>query len=189
MIAHRRAYRRQHLRPAQREHGEQRQQQGGFKGKIKIYVDEFVSEQARLVINTLRPNKLPIEFDISNLQMKEIGPGQPLLFDAALVNPKPVGAMHSTGLFGPWEADDPRSSPVRGGKYSFTNADLSTIKGIAGILSSTGEYAGTLGNIVVDGETDTPDFHIAISGHPVPLHTDFHAIVDGTSGETPILSR
>lgn len=163
---------------------EHRQQQSGFKvGKIKIYVDEFVSEEARLVINTLRPGKLPIEFDISNLQMKEIGPSQPLLFDATLVNPKPVGAIHSTGLFGPWQADDPRSSPVRG-KYSFRDADLSTIKGIAGILSSTGEYAGTLGNIVVDGETDTPDFRIAISGHPVPLHTDFHAIVDGTSGDT-----
>src|SRR5215469_6109025 len=53
---------------------EQRQQQSGFKGgKIKIYVDEFVSEQARLVINTLRPDKLPIEFAISNLQMREIG--------------------------------------------------------------------------------------------------------------------
>src|SRR5262249_23021341 len=64
---------------------EQRQQQGGFKGgKIKIYVDEFVAEQARLVINTLRPDKLPIEFDISNLQMREIGPGQPLRFDATL---------------------------------------------------------------------------------------------------------
>jgi hypothetical protein len=170
---------------------EQRQQQGVFKGKIKIYVDEFVSEQARLVINTLRSDKLPIEFDISNLQMKEIGPGQPLLFDATLVNPKPVGAIHSTGLFGPWEADNPRSSPVRG-KYSFTDADLSTIKGIAGILSSSGEYAGTLGNIVVDGETDTPDFRIAISGHPVPLHTDFHVIVDGTSGDTylePVKAR
>jgi len=30
----------------------------------------------------------------------------------------------------------------------------------------------------VDGATDTPDFRIAISGHPVPLHTDFHATVD-----------
>ena len=147
-------------------------------GKIKVYVDE-----SRLVINTLRPDKLPLEFDISQLQMKEIGPGQPLFFDAMLVNPKPVGTIHSSGLFGPWEADDPRSSPVRG-KYSFSNADLSTIKGIAGILSSTGEYAGTLGNIVVDGTTDTPDFRIAISGHPVPLHTEFHAIVDGTSGDT-----
>ena len=43
---------------------------------------------------------------------------------------------------------------------------------------------GFLDNIVVDGATDTPDFRIAISGRPVPLHTDFHAIVDGTSGDT-----
>src|SRR2546427_1479330 len=152
-------------------------------GKIKIYVDEFICEQARLIINTLKPDKLPLEFDISNLGMKEIGPGQPLRFTATLVNPKPVGAIQSSGFFGPWQADDPRSTPVRGG-YSFSNADLSTIRGIGGILSSTGDYSGTLGNIVVDGKTDTPDFRITISGHPVPLHTEFHAIVDGISGDT-----
>src|SRR5262249_55674982 len=50
--------------------------------------------------------------------------------------------------------------------------------------SSTGEYEGTLGNIVVDGSTETPDFRISKGGHPVPLHTEFHAIVDGTSGDT-----
>ena len=70
------------------------------------------------------------------------------------------------------------------GDYSFNNADLSTIKGIGGMLSSTGQYSGTLGNIVVHGTTETPDFRIASSGHPVPLHTEFHAVVDGTSGDT-----
>jgi len=153
------------------------------KRKIKIYVDEFVCEQARLVINTLKPDKLPLEFVIANLDMKEIGPGQPLRFIATLVNPKPVGHIQSSGLFGPWQADDPRSTPVRG-KYSFSNADLSTLKGIGGILSSAGDYDGTLGNIAVDGKTETPDFRIAISGRPVPLSTEFHAIVDGTSGDT-----
>ena len=163
-----------------------------FEGsKITIYVDEFISDQAQLVINTLRPGKLPLEFDIRNLEMKEIGPGQPFLFNVTLLNPKPVGAIRSTGIFGPWQADDPRSSPVKG-KYRFTHADLSSINGIGGILSSTGEYSGTLGNIVVDGRTDTPDFRISRSGHPVPLHTDFHAIVDGTSGDTylePVKAR
>ena len=94
-----------------------------------------------------------------------------------------MGNILSSGSFGPWQADSPRDTPVRG-TYSFTNADLGTIKGIGGILSSTGQYAGTLDNIVVDGTTDTPDFRIAVSGRPVPLHTDFHAIVDGTSGDT-----
>ncbi len=157
-------------------------------GKIKVFVDQFVSEGAQLVINTSRPDKLPLEFDISSLKMKDIGPGQPMHFDATLVNPKPIGDISSSGFFGPWQADTPRDSPVRG-TYSFSNADLGTIKGIGGILSSTGQYAGNLGNIIVDGSTDTPDFRVAISGHPVPLHTDFHAIVDGTSGDTYLGAR
>jgi AsmA-like C-terminal region len=164
----------------------ERQQMGNMGpkgGKIKIFVDEFISEGAELIINTSRPDKLPLEFDIGTLKMKDIGPGQPMHFDATLVNPKPIGDISSSGFFGPWQADGPRDSPVQG-TYSFSNADLGTIKGIGGILSSTGQYGGTLGNIVVDGTTETPDFHLAVSGHPVPLHTEFHAIVDGTSGDT-----
>jgi hypothetical protein len=152
-------------------------------GKIKIVVDQFTSDGARLVINTSRPDKLPLEFEIGSLKMKDIGPGQPLHFDATLINPKPIGEIVSSGSFGPLEMDRPRDTPVKG-KYSFSDADLSTIKGIGGILSSTGEYSGNLGEIAVDGATDTPDFRLDVSGHPVPLHTDFHAIVDGTTGDT-----
>jgi hypothetical protein len=152
-------------------------------GRIKIVVDEFHSERAELVINTSRPDKLPLEFEIQNLDMKDIGPDRPLAFTATLVNPKPVGDIASKGEFGPFHADDPRESPVRG-EYTFSHADLGTLKGIGGILSSTGRYEGTLGRIVVDGQTDTPDFRINISGRPVPLKTSFHAIVDGTNGNT-----
>jgi len=152
-------------------------------GKIKIVVDKFVSDGAQLIINTLKPGKLPLEFDIASLKMASIGPDAPMHFDAHLTNPKPVGNILSSGSFGPWHADNPRTTPVSG-TYSFRDADLGTIKGIGGILSSTGKYEGTLDNIVVDGSTDTPDFRISISGRAVPLHTDFHAIVDGTSGDT-----
>ena len=151
--------------------------------KITIVVDQFACEDTRLIINTSKPGKAPLEFAISDLKMKDIGSREPLQFNATLVNPKPVGNIHSTGLFGPWQQESPRDTPVQG-DYSFTDADLSTIKGIGGTLSSTGEYSGTLSNIVVHGKTDTPDFRIATSGHAVPLHTEFHAIVDGTSGNT-----
>jgi hypothetical protein len=151
--------------------------------KMAIFVDRFVCEDTKLVINTSKPGKAPLEFDISDLRMKDVGPGQPFQFDATLVNPKPVGDIQSTGLFGPWQQDGPRDTPVQG-DYSFTNADLGTIRGIEGTLSSTGQYSGTLGNIAVQGKTDTPDFRVASSGHAVPLHTEFHAIVDGTSGDT-----
>jgi len=152
-------------------------------GKIKILVDSFVCAEAQLIINTLKPGKLPLEFDIKSLQMTSIGPDGPMHFDADLTNPKPVGNVLSSGSFGPWQADSPRDTPVSG-NYSFNNADLGTIKGIGGILSSTGEYGGTLDNIVVDGKTDTPDFRVATAGRVVPLHTEFHAIVDGTTGDT-----
>jgi hypothetical protein len=151
--------------------------------KISIAVAHFAVADTKLIINTEKPGKAPLEFDISNLRMSDIGPGQPLGFDATLTNPKPVGDIHSTGKFGPLNEMSPRESSVEG-DYSFTNADLGTIRGIAGILTSTGHYSGALGRIEVVGQTDTPDFRLAVSGHPVPLHTDFQAIVDGTDGDT-----
>jgi len=156
---------------------------GSKTGKMSVFVNRFVCEDTKLLINTSKPGKPPLEFAIGNLRMKDVGPGQPLHFDATLVNPKPVGDIQSSGLFGPWQQDSPRDTPVQG-DYSFTNADLGTIKGIGGTLSSTGHYSGTLGNIAAHGKTDTPDFRVATSGHAVPLHTEFDAVVDGTSGDT-----
>jgi hypothetical protein len=166
-----------------REHRNEMQRMEPKAGKIKIVVDRLVCDKAQLIINTLKPGKLPLEFDIESLKMTTIGPGSPMHFDANLTNPKPEGHILSSGLFGPWQPESPRDTPVSG-TYSFDHADLSTIKGIGGILSSTGKYGGVLDKIAVDGATDTPDFHIETSGRKVPLHTDFHAVVDGTSGDT-----
>jgi hypothetical protein len=174
-----------------REQRAQMQSMGPKSGKIKITVDKLVCDDTQLIINTLKPGKLPLEFDIASLKMTSIGPDGPMHFDANLTNPKPVGNVLSNGSFGPWNADSPRDTPLNG-TYSFNNADLGTIKGIGGILSSTGKYDGILDKITVNGATDTPDFRIAISGRPVPLHTEFHAIVDGTSGDTylqPVKAR
>jgi hypothetical protein len=102
-----------------------------------------------------------------------------------MVNAKPIGTIHSTGHFGPWVAGDPGSLPVNG-DFSFNDADLGTIKGIAGILSSTGHYEGTLRRLDATGETRTPDFRLerVRKGTGVLLTTKFHAIVDGTNGNT-----
>jgi hypothetical protein len=166
-----------------REDRAQMRRMGAQDGKIKIVVGTYIFEDAQLIINTLRPGKLPIEFNIASLKMTRTGANAPLRFEAELTNPKPTGIIFTTGYFGPWQADTPRETPLSGG-YSFTHADLSTIKGLGGILSSKGKFDGTLEKIAVDGSTDTPDFQLAICRRPVPLHTDFHAIVDGTSGDT-----
>ncbi len=152
-------------------------------GKIQIYVDQLLVKDAKLVLETNKPGKTPLEWDVSNLALTSIGAGQPLAFHAILTNPKPVGNIDSTGHFGPFNTESPGDTPIDGA-YNFSHADLNSLKGIGGMLSSQGKYVGTLNNMVVDGETDTPDFQVDTGTHPIPLHTKFHAIVDGTNGDT-----
>ena len=52
------------------------------------------------------------------------------------------------------------------------------------MLASEGQFAGVLERIDVDGRATIPDFTVKTGGHPVKLETTFHAIVDGTNGNT-----
>ncbi|MGA8528415.1 MAG: hypothetical protein WB622_01795, partial [Acidobacteriaceae bacterium] len=140
-------------------------------------------DQATLVIENGKPNKVPLNFVIHRLVLKSVAAGQPMKFHATLVNPRPIGNIDSSGDFGPFNADSPGDTSVRG-TYSFSHADLNSIKGIGGMLASTGSYQGQLDNITVDGETTTPNFSLDIANHALPLNTKFHAIVDGTNGDT-----
>lgn len=106
-----------------------------------------------------------------------------MTFKAQLTNPTPPGLIDTTGHFGPWDFDQPSDTKVDG-HYVFQHADLSVFNGISGILSSVGDYRGFLHNIIVDGKTDTPDFKLDSGGQSVHLTTQFHAIVDGTNGNT-----
>ena len=115
--------------------------------------------------------------------MRTVGFDRAMPFDATLTNGIPPGEIGTRGIFGPWQTEDPGATPVDG-TFTFARADLGVFKGISGILSAHGEFGGTLGRLGIHGETDTPDFTLAISGHPVPLHTDYHATVDGTNGNT-----
>jgi hypothetical protein len=152
-------------------------------GKIKIVVDEIVFDDSKLVIGTLKPDKEPLDFEMSRIVMRNVGPNAPWDYDATLVNATPKGDIHAKGTFGPWNNDSPGDSTVTG-HYTFDHADLNTIKGIGGMLSSVGEFTGQLNDIVVDGTTETPDFSLDTANHAMPLHTKFHAIVDGTNGDT-----
>jgi hypothetical protein len=154
----------------------------------KIFVDEILAHDAQITIlpgspAPNKPPKVPLEFNIHELHLVSNWTTGAMHYTASLTNPKPIGEIQSEGEFGPWNEDDPRTTPVSG-RYSFDHADLATIKGIAGILASTGNFSGPLDHLTVDGETRTPDFRIAEAGHPVALSTTFHAIVDGTTGDT-----
>jgi hypothetical protein len=104
-------------------------------------------------------------------------------FTATLTNAVPPGRIETSGTFGPWSREEPGYTPLNG-SFVFENADLGVFKGISGTLSSKGLFGGTLAEIDVKGQTETPDFTIAVGGNPVPLTTEYHAIVNGTDGDT-----
>jgi hypothetical protein len=179
--------------PPEEERGEEAPDDPKRKGQsaLGIVVDRIECTDAKVVIETSKPGKKPLEFAISRLTLTDVGAEKPLNYDAVLVNPKPVGDVRSTGHFGPWQSDNPRDTPLDG-SYEFTHADLASIHGIGGVLASTGRFGGTLGEIAVDGVADVPDFRLDISDHALPLHTEFHAVVDGTTGDTrldPVRAR
>jgi hypothetical protein len=150
---------------------------------LTFQIDTIECTVAQLVLGTSKPDKLPLDFAIAHFKLTNVSSAGPMGFDAELTNPRPVGTIHSTGSFGPWLASDPGESPISG-DYRFDRADLSVFKGIAGILSSTGHYQGTLRDLVADGDTDVPDFRLTHFGNALPLHAHFHAKVDATDGDT-----
>jgi hypothetical protein len=150
---------------------------------LRFEVESILCNGARLTLETDKPGKLPLEFDIAHIKLNHVRPGSPMQFNAELTNPRPAGTIFTTGNFGPWSVDDPGETPVSG-NYRFEHADLGVFKGIAGILRSTGSYEGVLRDLQVDGQTDTPDFRLTSFGTAMLLHTEFHAHVDGTDGDT-----
>lgn len=150
---------------------------------LHFQVETLVCDGAHLTLEPSKPGKLPLEFAIAHLKLNDIGGGGAMGFEAELTNPRPAGTIHTKGSLGPWLVADPGESPVAG-SYRFENADLGGFKGIAGILNSTGSYQGTLRELIVDGETKTPDFRLTHFGTALPLETKFHARVDATNGDT-----
>ena len=146
-------------------------------------IDRVEANGTMLYILRKDPTAEPLLFDLRRLALRSAGVGQPMSFISTLTNPTPPGLIQTTGHFGPWNFDEPSATKVDG-HYDFQHADLSVFNGISGILSSVGDYRGMLNNIMVDGTTDTPDFQLDHGGQAVHLTTQFHAIVDGTNGNT-----
>jgi hypothetical protein len=146
-------------------------------------IDSLVTTAGRLAIVPSRPDREPKEWTIHNLEMRTVGFARTMPFAATITNAIPEGEVVMNGTFGPWAAGSPGETAITG-DYTFADADLSVFKGIAGVLSAHGSMTGTIDRIETRGETDTPDFTIRPAGHPVPVHAKYHAIVDGTNGDT-----
>lgn len=155
--------------------------------KYPALIEEVRADNALIVIFQDHPYRPPSELPIHSLRLFNLSFERPAEFDAILKNAVPPGDIDATGQFGPWVPDKPADTPAVG-QYTFKNADLATLKGLSGTLSSSGTFSGPLNYLAVKGVTDTPDFALRTSVHPMALHTDFSAIVDGTNGDTYLKS-
>ncbi len=150
-----------------------------------IVIGRVTADAATLTILPRDPRKNPRRFVMHELTVSDISSDRAMAFATVLENPQPRGRIHTSGTFGPWNVASPSQTPLQA-DYRFVDADLNTIKGIAGIVQSTGKYSGVLERIEAVGTTTMQDFSIDVGGRPMPLATTFTVIVDGTNGNTYI---
>jgi hypothetical protein len=148
-----------------------------------VLLEEVRITNAVLTILPKDSKKFPLRFDIHRARLQSAGQNVAMKYEAALTNAKPRGEIQSSGVFGPWVADQPGDTHLAG-SYNFTKADLAVFSGIGGTLDSSGEFTGTLSAVNVKGEATVPDFRLKQAGNHVRLHTRFEVRVDGTSGDT-----
>ncbi len=146
-------------------------------------IDDLIADGAILEIKSRDAQKQPLQFSFHNFVISNVGSDGPASFQAKLSNPDPPGEITTTGKFGPWNPDDVGKVTVSG-DYLFQQADLGVFHGIAGLLSSSGKFSGTINRIEVQGLTDVPSFTVTSSSHHVQLKTQFHAVVNGENGDT-----
>ncbi|MGE3177336.1 MAG: AsmA-like C-terminal region-containing protein [Vicinamibacterales bacterium] len=165
----------------------QRDRGGRARERSELVIDELVADAATVTVLPREPGRRPKVWELHRLRLESVGLDQQMPFTSRLTNAVPPGSIETSGTFGPWNVPDPGRTPVAG-SFTFEDADLGVFTGISGTLASTGTYTGTLDRLTTEGQTVTPDFTLAVSGHSVPLETTYRAVVDGTNGDT-ILER
>src|SRR5690242_681253 len=153
--------------------------------KSDTVVGQFVTENAVLEFARRSATQPPLKFEVHRFVIHNLGSDRSMTFETSLSNPEPKGEIHANGKFGPWREGQAEQTPVDG-NYTFQRANLGSIPGIAGVLSSQGNFKGTFKQLSVDGATDTPDFEVKNSEHRTHLTTNFHAIVDATAGDVDL---
>ncbi len=114
---------------------------------ISLIVDQFKCSDAKLFIGSSEPGKDPLELDIQDLHLQNLGAHRPFTYQAELINPKPVGNIHASGHLGSWDADNPAATPLDG-NYEISHSDPSRDGG--SMRSSTRHFNGVLNQLARD---------------------------------------
>lgn len=150
-----------------------------------ITIGMIKTDGALLEFMPRQPGREPFKLQVHRLTLDNVTEKGIISYRADLLNTEPPGEIQSEGKVGPWNENDPGSTPVTG-SYTYEHVNLSVFEGISGTLSSQGKFGGTIGHIDTNGEIDVPDFRVSGSSHTVHLDSNFQAVVDGTNGDTDL---
>jgi hypothetical protein len=147
----------------------------------KTIIEELRADDAVLELAKDGEN---LVFQIHHAQFHNIGNGKPVPFEVSLHLPTPPGEVESSGTIGPWKDENGsvRSTAISG-KYVLNRADLGVFKALGGVVSSHGEFSGSLEKLNLTGMAETPDFEVKESGHKFHLKAQFRGFLDMKNGD------
>ena len=161
------------------------QGQSGETEASGLLIRELIATNTRLTIVPARANRVPKQWDVHRLIMKNLRAGEPASYVASIVNPIPEGPIEASGTFGPWQKREPGTTPITG-DYKFA-ADMGTITGLGGQLTAQGEVSGTIEQMATKGKTHVADFRLTeVDGASLPVDAIYDAVVDGTKGDVEL---
>ncbi|MGB8128209.1 MAG: AsmA-like C-terminal region-containing protein [Candidatus Angelobacter sp.] len=147
-------------------------------------IEELRADDAVLELAKGETGGNSLVFQIHHAQFHNLGNGKPAPFQISLHLPSPPGEVESSGTIGPWKEENGsgRSTAISG-KYVLNKANLGAFEALGGIVSSRGEFSGTLERLNLAGNADTPDFEVKESGHKFHLSAQFRGFLDMKNGD------
>ena len=124
------AARRRGRRPARRRRRTRRTHADAQKLQ-QVIIERLEAPDTVITLIPKRAGKQPKVFTVHHLVMDWLGINETMPYIATLTNPVPKGEIETSGTFGPWNVVHPARTPITG-KYTFANANLDTINGLAG---------------------------------------------------------
>ncbi|HEX3105201.1 MAG TPA: AsmA-like C-terminal region-containing protein [Terriglobales bacterium] len=153
-------------------------------GNDQTIIEELRADDAVLELAKGETGGNSLVFQIHHAQFHNLGNGKPAPFQVSLHLPTPPGEVESSGTVGPWKEENGsgRSTAISG-KYVLNRADLGVFKALGGVVTSRGEFSGTLERLNLVGNADTPDFEVKESGHKFHLTAQFRGFLDMKNGD------
>ncbi len=154
-----------------------------------VVAEEFRVENSELAITSFEARPQAACVQCHSARFLNLGTERTIAFSSTLHIPEPPGEAETHGWLGPFATGDGsvRRTPING-SYVLHGADLGHYKSLMGILSSQGEFSGTLADLRVNGSTTSPDFGVRESRHHFRVAIRFAGLVDLKNGDVVIQS-